>query len=219
MSTIAPLPIVDAVRAEIAEGRLRPGSALRQEELAKRFGVSRIPVREALRQLEAEGVVTVRANRGAFVRSFTAAELREIYDLRIMLECDLLQRAIPVMTDDDLARIEAALEAGGVARLGGWRRKLDRRFHQALYRPAGRPLQLEMVMKLRDSIAHYAPAEEHMHRLTGDWMDDHRKIAAACARLAVDEAVRLLRHHLEVAAELTLGTLDRDPDRVATGPV
>ena len=213
MSAIAPIMIVDAVRADIADGRFRPGSALRQEELAERFGVSRIPVREALRQLEAEGVVTVHANRGAFVRSFTPAELREIYDLRIMLECDLLERAIPAMTEEDFERIKAVMDGAGVARLGSWRRDLDRRFHQALYQPAERPLQLELVMKLRDSIAHYAPAEDHMRRLTDDWMDDHRKIAAACARLSIAEAVRLLRHHLEVAAELTLGTLKRDPDR------
>ena len=215
MSDITPSIVAEAVRADIAEGRVPPGFALRQKELAERFGVSRIPVREALRQLEAEGIVTVRANRGAFVRSFTPEELSEIFDLRIMLETDLLRRALPAMTDDDLERIEAAVEGSGIARRGNWRRELDRRFHEALYEPAGRPLQLAMVMKLRDSIAHYAPAEDHMRRLTEDWLDDHRKIAAACARLNPDEAVRVLRHHLQIAAELTLGNLVRDPEREA----
>ncbi|HVH38212.1 MAG TPA: GntR family transcriptional regulator [Sphingomicrobium sp.] len=213
MSDITPSIVAEAVRADIANGRVPPGFALRQEELAQRFGVSRIPVREALRQLEAEGIVTVRANRGAFVRSFSPEELREIFDLRIMLETDLLRRAVPAMTQDDFEHIEAALDGVAPARRGNWRRELDRRFHQALYQPAGRPLQLEMAMKLRDSIAHYAPAEDHMRRLTSDWMDDHREIATACAQRRSDEAVRLLRHHLEVAAELTLGTLDRDPAR------
>ena len=216
LSDITPSIVVDAVRADIASGRVPPGFALRQEELAERFGVSRIPVREALRQLEAEGIVTVRANRGAFVRSFTPDELREIFDLRIMLETDLLRRAIRAMTDDDLERVQAAVEGSGIARRGAWRRELDRLFHEALYEPANRPLQLAMVLKLRDSIAHYAPAEDHMRRLTGDWMDDHRKIAAACARLNAEEAVRILRYHLEVAAELTIGTLERDPERSAT---
>lgn len=216
MSEITPWIVAEAVRADIAEGRVPPGFALRQEELAERFGVSRIPVREALRQLEAEGIVTVRANRGAFVRSFTPEELSEIFDLRIMLETDLLRRAIPAMTDDDRERIEAAVEGGGIARRGHWRRELDRRFHEALYEPAGRPLQLAMVMKLRDSIAHYAPAEDHMRRLTEDWLDDHRKIAAACASLNPDEAVRVLRHHLQIAADLTLGKLKRDPGRTST---
>jgi DNA-binding GntR family transcriptional regulator len=213
LSDIAPSIVAEAVRADIVNGRVPPGFALRQEELAERFGVSRIPVREALRQLEAEGIVTVRANRGAFVRSFTSEEISEIFDLRIMLETDLLRRAIPAMADGDLERIEAAVEGSGTARSGNWRRELDRRFHQALYEPAGRPLQLAMVMKLRDSIAHYAPAEDHMRRLTEDWLDDHRQIAAACARLNPDEAVRVLRHHLQVAAELTVGRLARDPER------
>ncbi|HET7709266.1 MAG TPA: GntR family transcriptional regulator [Sphingomicrobium sp.] len=217
MSTIAPTMIVDAVREDIAGGRLAPGTPLRQEELADRFGVSRIPVREALRQLEAEGVVTVRANRGAFVRRFTSAELREIYDLRIMLETDLLRRAIARMTNEDIDRIEAGAR-GGAAGRGDWRRAQDRAFHQALYEPAGRPLQLAMVLKLRDSIAHYAPADEHMRRLTDDWQDDHRQIAAACARLDGDDAVRILRHHLEVAAQLTLGNLERDPERARSIP-
>ena len=213
LSRITPELVADRVREDIADGRLPPGTALRQENLAERFGVSRIPVREALRQLEAEGVVVVRANRGAFVRSFTGDQLREIYDLRIMLECDLVSRAVPNMTEDDLARIDAQAEAVRPGRGGERRRLVDRNFHVALYSPAGRPLQLEMVLKLRDSIAHYAPAEDHMRRLAADWMDDHRQIAAACARGDAGEAAQLLRHHLEVAAELTLGSLARDPQR------
>ena len=211
---ITPDLVADALREDIGAGRVAPGAALRQEELAERFAVSRIPVREALRQLEAEGLVVVRSNRGAHVRSFTKQELRETYDLRILLETDLLRRSIPKMTDEDFDRIRDELKLARFASQGQLR-ELDRRFHRLLYEPAGRPLQLAMIMRLRDSIAHYAPAEAHMRRLRSDWMSDHRQIAKACERQDAAEAVRLLTHHLEVAAQLTLGTLDRDPSHAA----
>src|SRR5690242_14507051 len=81
--------IADALREEIQRGTPGPGEALRQEEVAARFSVSRIPVREALRQLEAEGLVVVYPNRGAYVAQLSAQELREITDLRVLLEGDL----------------------------------------------------------------------------------------------------------------------------------
>lgn len=213
MSGITPEFVAEALRAEIAEGRVTPGTALRQEELAERFGVSRIPIREALRQLEADGVVVVQANRGAFVRCFSVQELREIYDIRILLETDLLRRSVRNMTSADMEHISAEVDSQAHD-LGGTRLRLaDRRFHEALYAPARRPHQLAMVMKLRDSIAHYTPAVNHMQRLTADWMDDHLRIAEACARRDASAAVRILKHHLQVAAELTLGNIDRDPER------
>jgi DNA-binding FadR family transcriptional regulator len=66
---------------------------------------------------------------------------------------------------------------------------------------------------LRDSVAHYAPAEAHMRRLKRDWMDDHSQIARACEMGDARGAVRILQHHLAVAAELSLGQIDRDPAR------
>ena len=207
---ITPERVAETLRSDISGRRMQPGAALRQEELAARFESHEIPIREALRQLEADGIVVVHANRGAFVRSFSADELREIFDLRILLETDLLRRAFGKMTELDIARIKA--EAGR-ADPGTNGRLLDRQFHEILYEPASRPHQLALVMKLRDSIAHYAPAEAHTRRLSADWMDDHRQIADACAKREADKAVRILRHHLEIAAQLTLGAIDRDPAR------
>ena len=93
-----PETIVDALREDIARGVFQPGEALRQEELAARFGVSRIPIREALRQLEKDGVVTVQPNRGAFVTVFTDADVVEVFELRLLLEVDLLKRAVAKMS-------------------------------------------------------------------------------------------------------------------------
>src|SRR3954471_4720361 len=100
--------IADTLRDEILRGEISPGAALRQEELAERFGVSRLPVRDALMRLEAQGLVHVYPNRGAFVISLSADEVREIYEMRILLEGDILERAVPRMTEEDWRRIEAA---------------------------------------------------------------------------------------------------------------
>src|SRR5215208_4995895 len=103
--------IADSLREEILRGAIPPGQPLRQEELADRFGVSRLPVRDALLRLEAQGLVEVFPNRGAFVVSLSADEVREIYDLRILLEGDAVEQSVPRMTVDDRRRIEAAHEA------------------------------------------------------------------------------------------------------------
>jgi len=87
--------IAGALREEIQGGALAPGEPIRQKRVAARFGVSRIPVREALRRLEAEGLVVARPNRGTSVGTLDAEVLREAYELRALVESDLLAHAVP----------------------------------------------------------------------------------------------------------------------------
>src|SRR5579859_7763427 len=115
---MTPETIATALRGELMAGVLRPGAELSQVELAERFGVSRIPIRDALRILAGEGLVEIEANRGAKAISLTPGEVREIYDLRILLECDCLRRAAQAMTPAalqaiDRARLKSNLDAGG----------------------------------------------------------------------------------------------------------
>src|SRR6516162_85611 len=140
-SRTTPDLIADEIRSSIARGEPPPGGALRQELLAERFGVSRIPVREALRRLEAEGLVVVYPNRGAYVSRLDGEELREIYDLRIMLECDLLARAIAEYSREDLTTIERAMKIAEESAKGPRWSEFDDAFHLALYAPARRPRQ------------------------------------------------------------------------------
>src|SRR5215510_12062973 len=90
--------IADSLRADILRGNLKSGQALKQDEIAAQFGVSKIPVREALVQLKAEGLVNFYPNRGAFVSEISSAEADEIYVMRIALETAVLARAIPHLT-------------------------------------------------------------------------------------------------------------------------
>jgi DNA-binding GntR family transcriptional regulator len=99
--------ILASLRDDISSGKLAPGAVLRQAELAEQFGTSRIPVREALNSLQAEGLVQIEPNRGAFVTTLSAEELHELFDLRVLLEIDVLRRAVPMHTERSLRRLEA----------------------------------------------------------------------------------------------------------------
>lgn len=199
--------IADELRVCIARGEPPPGGALRQEELAARFGVSRIPVREALRRLEAEGLVIVHPNRGAYVTQLSAAQVREIYDLRLLIESDLLARALGRMTSDDVQTIEAAMMTAEKAARGSRWNELDDLFHATLYTPADRPRQLAMVMALRGTVRHYQNAHSTLPSNTDEWLHDHRAILTACRSGNIERARRHLEAHLERAGKLVVARL------------
>jgi DNA-binding GntR family transcriptional regulator len=200
--------IAERIRADILSGLLAPGQPLRQEDLASRFGVSRLPVRDALVRLEARGLVEVFPNRGAFVVSLSADEVREIYHLRVLLEGDMLELSVPRMTPDDWRRIDAAHEAAirsadGPAWVDG-----DWDFHRALYLPAERPRQLTMIETLRGTVARYWSAYSALPARTAEWLADHDAILQACRARASVAARRRLEDHLRRASELVLAGMD-----------
>src|SRR5688572_8830356 len=145
--------VAAGLRTSLHRGRWAPGTALRQEDLAAEFGVSRIPVREALTRLQAEGLIVVEANRGAFVPVLTAGEVEEIFDLRVLLETDALRHAVPRHTPRSLRQLEALQrdlddEANPVQWLAS-----DAAFHAALYAPSNRRRTLEAIATLRAAVA------------------------------------------------------------------
>src|SRR5215218_1520337 len=101
----------DAIRERILRGHYRDGEPLRQDAIGAELGVSRIPVREALRQLEAEGLVTFNPHRGAVVSTLSLKQIRELFELRAEIEGDLIRRAVPHMKPEDHARADEILEA------------------------------------------------------------------------------------------------------------
>src|SRR5262249_37107130 len=147
--------IADRVRGLIEEGVYPPGAPLRQDEIAGRLRVSRIPVREALRLLEADGLVTVHANRGAFVSRPDQDEIIELFDLRLLLEQDLLRRTVAKLTESALKRIEWLDDRIASAATPAQWVQYDEDFHLATYEPAGRPRTLALVIVLRRSLNAY----------------------------------------------------------------
>lgn len=150
--------VADALRAEILSGRMVPGARIRQEEIADELGASRVPVREALRILEADGLVTLVANTGAWVAELSDAECREIYHIRERVEPLLLRFAAGGLGEaqiaelEDLARrMEESLDVEEFLRL-------DREFHLLSYRPAETRMLGDLVARLWNTTQHYRRA-------------------------------------------------------------
>jgi DNA-binding GntR family transcriptional regulator len=209
----APETIAAALRADILSGTARPGTLLRQEDLAARFAMSRIPVRDALRLLEAEGLVTIATNRSAQVAQLSRAEVAEIFHLRILLECNCLALAIPRMSEGDLDRIERIRQRAEIdAATPEWSAG-DWAFHEALYRPSGHARQIETIQGLRTTSDLYAAAHHALPKQRKRWLADHRSIVAACRAGRVAEAVAALTAHLAAARDFVLQQMPRDDMR------
>lgn len=190
---------VEALRERILRGDYPEGEPLRQDAVADELGVSRIPVREALRQLEAEGLVTFSPHRGAVVSSLSLPDIEELFQLRAQIECDLLRHAIPRMTQEQLDRatevldeFEDALEAGEATRWG----PLNWHFHAAIYAPANRNFTMGVLRKLHQQSDRYFRMQVLLVHGGGRANEEHRGIAAAVGRKDLDEASELMRVHI-----------------------
>jgi len=145
--------VLSSVRTAILAGILGPGARLRQEELAEVFGTSRIPVREALRALEYEGLVTSEPHRGFTVTSLDADEVQEVYELRILLESEAVRIALPLLTDEDLEQLEGLFAEMQAATEPDAQLAARERFYLRLYSVTGRPRLVGLIMRLRQEVA------------------------------------------------------------------
>jgi DNA-binding GntR family transcriptional regulator len=145
--------VLSALREAILSGVLEPGARLRQEELADLFGTSRIPVREALRALEYEGLVSSEPHRGFTVTALDADDVEEVYDLRILLESHALRLALPLLTDEDLADVEQLYLEMTNATDPDAELAARERFYIRLYSVTGRPRLVGLIVRLRQEVA------------------------------------------------------------------
>jgi DNA-binding GntR family transcriptional regulator len=210
--TVASLTL-DAIRDGILHGNYAEGEPLRQDALADELGVSRIPIREALRQLEAEGLVTFSPHRGAIVSSLSLEEIEEVFDLRTMIEPDLMRRAMPRLTtyqldqaDEVLDRYAVALRTGDVAKWG----ELNWQFHATLYAPAERPVSMGIVQRLHQQSDRYLRMQLALTHGETRARHEHRAIAAAARKGDGAKAQRLLREHILGAGRALVSFLERE---------
>jgi DNA-binding GntR family transcriptional regulator len=190
--------IADRIRDGILGGGFPPGTRIRQEDVADRFGASRVPVREALRILENEGLVTLVANTGAWVATLTLAECEEIYQMRERLEPLLLHYGADGLTADDLDRLEdlatQMVDAVGTDEFLA----LDRAFHLGCYTRAETTQLGELVVKLWNSTQPYRRAytrsmDDDARRVVHE---EHRQIVSALRDGDIDDAERVLSGHI-----------------------
>ena len=143
------------IRGAIMKGIFRPGQRLQQDAIADILGVSRMPVRASLRQLESEGLVTFHAHRGATVTALTKGQVAEIYELRVLLETFALEKAMEAIDDERLAELAALAEEMDVAVDPSDWLEQRQRFYGRLYSFAGRPETLALVRRLRAFVGPY----------------------------------------------------------------
>ncbi|KQT33628.1 GntR family transcriptional regulator [Sphingomonas sp. Leaf412] len=190
--------VFDIVRDQIVTGKLPEDLPIRQDALANDLGVSKIPLREALARLEQEGLLTSLANRGYFVRGMSAAEVDEIYALRLNIEPEAAAYAATVATDEDRRIALDAFEALDRAandNLGDVAIR-NRDFHTALVRPGGRLLTTQMVERLsilaeRYVIAHLKPAGRNARAHV-----EHKKLIDAWMARDAERLSTLLGEHI-----------------------
>jgi len=197
--------VAEAIREKILSGDIKAGEPLRQAALAAELNVSRIPVREALLQLEAEGLVNFEAHKGATATQLNSDQIDEIFDLRALLEAELLRHSITNLTPRDLLEaeailfdLEAATEAGDTQLATG---KLNAEFHGKLYSKAERPQTKELVAVYSKNSERYV----RMHILLAGGIktapEEHRQLLELCKAKKVDEACDYLKKHILGAKE------------------
>jgi len=197
-----PLFVVKFLREAIMWGLFPQGKVLRQGELASELGVSHTPVREAIRQLEAEGFVEIIPNRGAIVTGLTQDDAREIFSIRILLESEALRLAIPNLDDKTLRRCEFVnIEISDEMDLHKWC-GLNWEFHKCLYQASNSPRLLQMIQNLYSNVDRYLRLylEVEDYRNTGS--KEHSLILKALKAGNDEEALGALKRHLESSRDL-----------------
>lgn len=197
-AAVASERIIDALRQAILSGQLKPGSRVRQEELAEQFGISRIPVREALRQLESEGLVILIPNSGAWISKLDRAECIEIYKIRERLEPLALLESCPALSSETLDMIEDLARRIEQDQSPEEFLRLDREFHLMSYEAAGMPQLMQMTHKFWNVTQHYRRAFTQSVGSSGMEIvfQEHRLICEALRRRDGEHAAMLLRGHI-----------------------
>jgi DNA-binding GntR family transcriptional regulator len=213
------------IEEAIVSGELTPGSVLRQEQLSERFGVSRTPVREALRKLAALGLVSFEPNRGVRVRTLSHEDLREAFLVRAELEALVTEVAAQKMTPEILAELDEcekrfarltkevrSHDPGGARRslMADWMRA-NHAFHDVLYRTANMPYVESVAKAARRTFsgpAVWAPSDDHLDHLYERNQAEHRAIRGALEAGSVAGARELAHEHVMHSFELLTTILE-----------
>jgi len=212
--------VLAELRRFIVTGRLRPGEQFVQDALAAELGVSRVPLREALKILEGEGQVTYVAHRGYFVTQLSLPDLLEVYRIREILEAEAVRVGLPQMTTEDVDRLEEAeREVRGAAAAADVVRmtQANRRFHFALIEACGLPRLVRIVGLLWDATEVYRSVyftESHNRERVEA---EHRELVAAVKAGDVERTLDVLERHRRHAVDSLRPVLEAvapDPDGV-----
>ncbi len=203
--------IATRLRTAIFSGHFGPGERMREEALASAMGVSRGPIREALAQLEREGLIVIKRNRGTFVARLSREDLDEVYTLRVAIERLAVQRACETAQPTEIAELDAIVQQMATALTSGCTEQeaaeLDLRFHDVIYQAAHHRRLYECWTNLRPQIHIVLLSRNVAHpdfRLLSVAVDSHQSIVDAIRTKHAVEAVRLIEDHLLGSYERTI---------------
>jgi DNA-binding GntR family transcriptional regulator len=197
--------VADKLRDQIIRGEIPEGSQLRQDAIATQFQVSRIPVREALRQLDAEGLIAIVPNRGAIVPALSPDDIEELFSIRALLEPEVLKLSIPRLTEDDFSEAAAVLlkyvsELRRDDHVSAWGR-LNWQFHSILYSRANQPRFMAIIRNVNNSGERYTRLQLYLTHGMKRANKEHHQILEFCRQRAITQACQLLREHIQYAGE------------------
>lgn len=219
--------VVDELRERIVSGVLPAGARIDQQALAEELGVSRMPVREALRRLSAEGFVELISHRGAVVTQLSFEEIIEVYEMRAVLHGLASRLAVPHYTDDDIEAIRLLLEKLDVTEdIAEWI-ELNRAFHQRIESPSKARRLLQLIERLALQCAPYVQISLHYLHAEKSAEKQHHAIYDACVARDSEALEQLVRAHLlswgrdvaryvQRAASESAGDSAADGNRAAT---
>lgn len=205
--------IEERLRSAILDGRLPPGTAVRQQELATLFGVSRMPVREALRQLEAQSLLKVEMHKGAVVAPLIGEDAVDTYALRVLLESEALRQSIPLLAADDIASARGYIQQLENETRHSELGRLNRLLHMTLYSKATNKKLLRLIeneLNEEERFLRFHLSSMGLGKLT---QDDHNALVDAASDKLVDEAVAVLEQHLNSGARVIRRYLDSQTGR------
>lgn len=191
--------VFDALRQAIIEGEISEGEPLRQDEIARMFNTSRIPVREAISRLEAQGLVVTQRYKGAVVAALSAEEAAEIFDLRALLEPEIIRSSVPQFTAETLAEARTHFDAFATSTDPLHWGDLNRAFHAALYGASPLGYFREVAETAMDRVDRYIRAQLVMSDGMSRANAEHLAILEACEEGDADRAADLTRAHIEGA--------------------
>jgi DNA-binding GntR family transcriptional regulator len=199
--------IARALREAVFAGVLMPNERLHQDDISKRFGVSRIPVREALMKLVSEGLAVQLTNRGIRVAAVTVDDFRDIMELRRLLEPHALRLSAPHLTASDFAEAEAILAQVRTVGVSSEAAFLHWKFHNVLSAKAGRPRLLAQIDSLQVAINRYVLPIWRRTGLSEHWDESHQSIVSALRAGDTAAAISLTESQIADAAERMISQL------------
>lgn len=203
--------VTDNIRQAILRGTFPPGMRLMELQLASEIGVSRTPVREAIRALELEGLVVMIPRRGAYVANLSIKDINEVYEIRTALEVLAAALAAERINDEELDAMERMLVAMNALTPPEDIPELvtmDTKFHDIIYKASRNERLITIINNLREQINSIRGRSMGYHGRMSDMMDEHRAIVDAIAQRDAEAAQQAVRTHMENAERTLLKTIE-----------